>query len=111
MYQFDFLDIYTPFPAARGSLPRALGCGARRGPACTPRRKLGSRPGCVAGDLGVQSREIWQINTAVVSLYAELEPSKTTESSHFSFYPFVFAPLLHSHAATGDTRFKLSPLL
>ena len=40
---------------------RALRCGASRGPACTPRRKRGSRPGSVARALGVQSRTIWQV--------------------------------------------------
>ena len=42
---------------------RALGCGARRGPACTPRWKLGSQAGSVARALGVQSHEIWQVIT------------------------------------------------
>ena len=41
---------------------RALGCGARRGPTCTPRRKFGSRAGSVARALGVQRREIWQVS-------------------------------------------------
>ena len=40
---------------------RAVGCGARRGAACTPRRKRGSRPRPVGRALGLQSREFWQI--------------------------------------------------
>ena len=55
----------------------ALGCGARRGAACTPRRECGSRPGSVTRALGVQSRAIWQAITG--SLSAELEPRRTME--------------------------------
>ena len=33
---------------------RALGCGARRGPMCRPRRKCGSRPRSVVRALGVK---------------------------------------------------------
>ena len=60
----------------------ALGCGARRGPAFTQRRKFGPREGSVARALGVQSREIGQVITGVLS--AELEPSKTIENPHVS---------------------------
>ena len=67
---------------------RALGCGARRGAACTPRRKFGSRTGSVALSMGVQSREFWRVFAG--SLPAELEPSTTTENPHIS----CFAPLL-----------------
>ena len=66
----------------------ALGCGARRGPACTPRRKFGSRAGSVARALGVQRREIWQVITGLLS--AELEPGKAMENPHVR----GFAPLL-----------------
>ena len=59
---------------------RALGCGARRGPACTPRRTSGRRAGCVARALGVQSCEIWQEITGLLS--AKLDPSKTLENPH-----------------------------
>ena len=55
---FFFFNNCTFFSGARGS-SRALGCGARRGPACTPRRKFGSRAGSVARSLGVlQSRNL-----------------------------------------------------
>ena len=59
-------------------LSRALGCGARKWPACTPRCKFGSRAGSVARALGVQSREIWQEITGL--LCVELDPSKTWET-------------------------------
>ena len=55
---------------------RALGCGARRRPACTPRCKCGSRSGSVARALGVRSREIWRVPRG--SLSAQPEPHKTT---------------------------------
>ena len=63
---------------------RALGCEARRGPACTPRRKFGSRASSAARALGVQSREIWQVIAGLLSA----EPGKTMET-HMS------AVLLH----------------
>ena len=67
---------------------RALGCGERRGGACTLRLKFVSRPGSVACALGVRNREISQIITG--SLSAELEPSTTMENPHVS----CFAPIL-----------------
>ena len=48
----------------------SLGCEARGGGACTPRRKFDSRTGSVARALGVRSREIWHVNMG--SLSAEL---------------------------------------
>ena len=72
-----FRDICTLLSAACRFFSRALGCGARRGPACAPRRKFGSRLGSVARALGVPSREILQAITGLLS--AELEPSKTME--------------------------------
>ena len=46
---------------------RALGCGARRGPACTLRHKPGPRLGSVARGLGAQSRASWEMITGSVS--------------------------------------------
>ena len=67
---------------------RALGCGARTGPACTPRCQCGSPSGSVARALGVQSREIWQVITG--SLSAEIEPSTTIGNQHVScFFPLL----------------------
>ena len=51
-----FSGIHTfifSLPAAGFS--RALGCRARKGPACTPRRRFGSRSGSVERDPGVQA--------------------------------------------------------
>ena len=79
-------------------LSRALGCGARRGPVCTPRRKFGSRAGSVARALGAQSREIWQVITGLLS--AELEPSKTMENPHAS----CFAPLPSNISQLGGSH-------
>ena len=42
---------------------RSFGCGARRRPACTRRRKCRSPPSSVACAPGVQSRAIWQVIT------------------------------------------------
>ena len=63
---------------------RANGCGARKGPTCTPRRKFGSREGSVARALGVLSREVWQVITGLPS--GELDPSKTIENPHVSCF-------------------------
>ena len=57
---------------------RALGCGARREPACTSRRKCGSRPGSVARALGVQSYEIWQVITGLLS--DQLDPTRPMQT-------------------------------
>ena len=75
----------------------ALGCGARRGPARTRRRKRGSRPGSMVRSLGVQSREIWQVTTGSPS--AELELSNTMENPHISF----FAPPSHSRTTLASS--------
>ena len=45
----------------------ALGCGARRGPACTLQSKIGPRPGSVARALGVQSCASWLCFTGLLS--------------------------------------------
>ena len=57
---------------------RTLGCGARTGPACTPRRKFGSRESSVARALGVQSREIWQVIEAFRGARADQGSGKPT---------------------------------
>ena len=69
----------------------ALGSGPRRGPACTPWRKRGSRPGSVARALGVQSCAICQVITW--SFSAELEPARPMETPKRPFFPFIFSPL------------------
>ena len=69
---------FARFSPAPVGLSRALGCGAHRGAACTPRRKFGSRAGSVARALDVQSRQIRQVITGLLSV--ELELSKTLEN-------------------------------
>ena len=66
--------------------PRALSCRAHKGPACTPRRKFGSRAGSVSRALGVRSREIWQV--IAESLSAELEPEQNNGKIHIFFRIF-----------------------
>ena len=46
---------------------RALGCGARRGPACTHGASFGPWPCSVARALGVQSHSSWQVITGMHS--------------------------------------------
>ena len=84
--------------------PHALGCGARRGPTCTPRGKFGSRAGSGARALGVQNREIWQVISGLI--FAELESSMTMENPHVNFFRFC-----SDTPRQNNTRFKLSPFL
>ena len=104
-YQTHFLWTFARFSPAPVGLSRALGCRARRGATCTPRRKFGSRVGSMARALGVRSREMWRVITG--SLSAELEPSKSMET-------FISALLLHcskrsllcgSHGTTAHNMF------
>ena len=81
----------------------ALGCGVRRGPARTPRRKCGSRPGSVARALGVQSRAIWKVIAG--SLSAEPEPTRPIEtkkyrSFHLSVAVYEIPEAVKGKAAT-----------
>ena len=62
----------------RGPFLALSAAGHAGGPACTPRRKCGSRPGSVMRALGVQSRAIWQVIAG--SLSAELEPIRRIET-------------------------------
>ena len=62
-----------------GVFPRALGSGARKEPARTPRHKCGPWPRSVARALGVQSREKWQVTTGRHSEHVESSrPMQTT---------------------------------
>ena len=79
----------------------ALGCGARRGPACTPRHKFVPRAAPVTRALDVPTREIWQRHHRVA------EPRKTVEYPHSALLLLAF---LHCCTATQpryDTRFKV----
>ena len=53
-----FYAEYKSYLFGQRVFSRAFGRGSRRGAACTPRRKCGSRPSCVARALGVQTRKI-----------------------------------------------------
>ena len=64
---------------------RALGCGARRRAACTPRRRCWSRPGSVACALSVQSRAIRQVITGSFSASRNL--AGQWKPHNVSFFP------------------------
>ena len=81
---------------------RAVGCGACRAAACTPRREFGPRAGFVARALGVQSSEIWQVITGLLS--AALGPCKTLQNAHASHCCKV-----QQH--DNNNRFKLSSVI
>ena len=86
-----FLHIGQLFLLRPWAVSRSLGCGSRRGPACTPRRKCVSRLGYVARALGAQSRTIWQVVAG--SLPADLEPTRPIETPRTFFFPhFVTSP-------------------
>ena len=96
--QCILLSIKWVFPEYKTFLfrPRvfscALGCGALRGPACTPRCKCESRPASVPRALGVQSREIWQVTTG--SLSDQLEPTRPMQPPKMSFFASFHLSLL-----------------
>ena len=69
--------------------PRVLGCGARRGAACTPRRKFGPRPGSVARAPGPQSRASWQ---AITGSHSALPSNAGHWKPHFKRFLLL---LLH----------------
>ena len=76
------LWVLAHFSLAPVVFSRSLGCGARRGADCIPRRMFGSRAGSVALALDTQSREIWQ--EIARSLSAEKKLSKILENPHVS---------------------------
>ena len=76
--KYTFFAEHATFLLGAPVFSRALGCAARMGLACTPRRKCGSRPGSVARALGLQGREFWQVTTGRHSDL--LEPSRTIEN-------------------------------
>ena len=73
----------------------------------TPWRKFGSRPGCVARALGVQSRKIWKVITWLLS--AELEPSKAMENLHTC--QLFCSNAVKTATQTYNNHFKLSSVL
>ena len=82
--KLTFFPEYKTFLFRPRVFCRALGCGERRGPDCTPRCKCGSRPGSAGRALGVRSRVIWQVTTG--SLSAELEPTRPMETPKMSLF-------------------------
>ena len=91
---------------------RALGCVARRGAACTPWFKCGSRPGSMTGALGVQSRKFWQVTTGAFS--DESQPTRSVENPQYSGSDAVETmslPYLLSDSGTTYTADYLAVLL
>ena len=98
MYQFHFFAHWRPFLSRPWVFPRALGCGARRGPACTLGASLGPgwTPWCVllafkfASDLVSNHRIAFRLG----------EPSRSMETPNcllfcfFSFFHHCFVLLL-----------------
>ena len=84
---------------------RALGCGARRGPDCTPRRNFGSRAGSVARTLGVQSREIWLVTTG--SLSDQLEPTGPMQNLENAIFSFLTCLCCCFGSTTAPVRQRL----
>ena len=72
-YTFCTLKTFS-LPAA--GLSRALGCGVRRGSACT--RCKWVPPGLRGGCSGRQSHEIWRVTTGLLS--DQLEPTRPMET-------------------------------
>ena len=91
VYDIDFFAEYS-FRFRPRVFSRAFGCGTRRGPACTPRRKCESRADCVACAAGVQSREMWQVIAGLLS--DELEPTRPMQTPTVSFCSFFHPYLL-----------------
>ena len=90
------------------------GCETRRGPACTPRRKFGSRPGCVARALGVQSREIWPCNRTI----AVVEPTRPMQTTKMLLIFLLFFSsrcccfsILGSHGTYNSRAFHAFPFV
>ena len=76
-----FFYICTLFSGSRGPFLALSATEHAWGPP-VHRRQLGSRAGSVARAVGIQSREIEQVITGLLS--AELEPSKAMENPHVS---------------------------
>ena len=92
MYKFQFfVPEYKTFLFRPRVFSRALGCGARRGPACVQWCKCGFRPGSVARALGVQSREIWQVIAGLRS--DQLEPTRSMQPPKYFLLVLHFASL------------------
>ena len=115
---FTFYAHRQPFLFRPWVRSRALGCGARRRPACTPRCKFGSRPGSVVRALGVQCREIWQATTGSFFPTSSSQPGpcKPQERHMYFFTSLLLFLKYHSSrqrlwaTTVQQPRFKLFPL-
>ena len=97
MHEMHILCTWPCISLPAEGLSRALRCGARRGAACAPRRKCGSRPGSVA------SRELAS-NHGIASRLAE--PRRTMETPQFKI--LLCCLLLQYHACiTPSLKFSL----
>ena len=85
----------------------ALGCEARRGSTLTPRCKIGSPANTMVRALGVQSREIWQAITVLLS--AELELTET-KGNHQNMSAVLLQCCKAQQSGNND-QFKLSAVL
>ena len=89
---------------------------ARKGPACTPRRKCGSRPVSVAAVVGVHSLVRWQGITGSHS--AEPEPTRPMETpiidlfcSYFLLVPPQLPNKIYFDASSVQQQRRFKPFL
>lgn len=90
MYEIHFFSGILYLSPAADLFSCTLSFRSRRGPACTPWHKCGSRPASVTRALGPESREIWQVTTGSRSDLLEPSRSMETPNCRFIFY-HVFA--------------------
>ena len=102
MYKIAFILEYKTFIFWSLVFSRGLGCGARRGAACTRRCKCGSRPGSMARALGVRSRGILASNHGVAFRRARAEQDNRKPK---------YQPFCSPSYVRQNTRFKISPFL
>ena len=101
MYQIDLFRVSAFLSLPAWGISRALGHGARRGPARIPQRKCGPRPRTVGRSLGLQSRGFWPITKWRLSELTRLDtalrlPSKTYRTTVFSSALIVMIRFFHA---------------
>ena len=117
-YKCDFIGHLHAFFGRPWVFSRALGCGARSWPACTPRHEFGSWAGSVVRALGVQCREIWQATTGSFFPTSSSQPGpcKPQERHMYFFTSLLLFLKYHSSrqrlwaTTVQQPRFKLFPL-
>ena len=97
--QCTFFAHYQALLGRPRLVSRALDCGPRRGPACTPRRKCGARQGSVARALGVQSRAIRQVIKGSLSASPSLAGHWKPHNEMFLFCCCIL-PVSHRHPSS-----------